>query len=54
MGKAWPFAEPEQDLDCLEHQLNLEDKGLFLKAWGLKEELLTDEEILMAIKLGHL
>ena len=31
-----------------------EDKELFLKAWGLKEELLTDEEILMATKLGHL
>ena len=52
MDKQAPLAEPEPL--SVEHQLNLEDKGLFLKAWGLKEELLTDEEILMAIKLGHL
>jgi hypothetical protein len=35
-------------------ELAQEDKALFLKVWNLKESDLTDEEILMAIKLGQL
>lgn len=35
-------------------ELTPEDKALFLKVWGLQEGELTDEEILMAIKLGQL
>jgi hypothetical protein len=35
-------------------ELTPEDKELFLKVWGLKEGDLTDEEILLAIKLWQL
>jgi hypothetical protein len=35
-------------------ELTPEDKELFLKVWNLDEQELTDEEILMAIKLGQL
>jgi hypothetical protein len=35
-------------------ELTPEDKALFLKVWNLKESDLTDEEILIAIKLGQL
>jgi hypothetical protein len=35
-------------------ELTPEDKKLYLKDWGLKEGDLTDEEILMVIKLGQL
>jgi len=38
----------------MEEQLDLKDRELFLNVLDLKEELLTDEEILMATKLGHL
>lgn len=37
----------------MEDELTPEDKELFLKTWNLQEGDLTDEEILMAIKLGH-
>ena len=30
-----------------------EDRARFMAAWDLKEGELTDEQILMAIKLGH-
>ena len=52
MGKQAPLAEPEPL--SMEQQLDLKDRELFLNAWGLREESLTDEEILMATKLGHL
>jgi hypothetical protein len=29
------------------------DKALFLRVWKLTENEITDDEILMAIKLGH-
>jgi hypothetical protein len=35
-------------------ELTPEDKALFLHVWNLDEQELTDEEILMAIKLGQL
>jgi hypothetical protein len=35
-------------------ELTPEDKALFLQVWNLDEHELTDEEILMAIKLGQL
>jgi hypothetical protein len=35
-------------------ELTPEDKELFLKVWGLKEGDFTDEEIVIAIKLGQL
>ena len=35
-------------------ELTPEDKELVLKVWGLKEGDLTDEEIVIAIKLGQL
>ena len=38
----------------MEGELTPEDKTLFLKVWNLDEQELTDEEILMAIKLGQL
>ena len=38
----------------MSHELTPEDKERFLKVWGLQEGDLTDEEISMAIKLGHL
>jgi hypothetical protein len=38
----------------VEGELTPEDKALFLKVWNLKEIDMTDEEILMAIKLGQL
>lgn len=34
--------------------LNPKDKELFLKEWDLREGQLTDQQILMAIKNGHL
>jgi hypothetical protein len=34
--------------------LDAEDKALFLKTWDLNEGELTDEQILLAIRLGHL
>jgi hypothetical protein len=37
----------------MSEELTPEDKELFLKVWGLQEGELTDEEILLAIKLGH-
>ena len=52
MDKQAPVAEPAPL--SIEQQLDLKDRELFLKAWGLREESLTDEEILMATKLGHL
>ena len=52
IDKQAPLAEPEPL--SMEQQLDVKDREPFLKAWGLKEELLTDEEILMATKLGHL
>ena len=33
--------------------LSPELRGEFLRAWDLDEDALTDEEILLAIKLGH-
>jgi hypothetical protein len=36
------------------NELTAEDKALFLQTWNLQEGDLTDEEILMAIKLGQL
>jgi hypothetical protein len=51
MGNQGPLAEPEP-LSMEEH-LDLEDKELFQKAWGLKAERLSDEDILLAIELGH-
>lgn len=38
----------------MEDELTSEDKALFLKTWKVQEGDLTDEEILMAIKLGQL
>jgi hypothetical protein len=38
----------------MSNELTPEDKSLFLKVWNLKEGDLTDEEILMALKLGQL
>jgi hypothetical protein len=35
-------------------ELSKSDKELFLKVWNLDEKEVTDEEILMAIKLGQL
>ena len=34
-------------------ELDPEDRARFMAAWDLKEGELTDEQILMAIKLGH-
>jgi|OM-RGC.v1.039013245 hypothetical protein len=34
-------------------ELDPEDRAGFMAAWGLKEGEMTDEQILMAIKLGH-
>jgi len=52
MDNQGPLAEPEPL--SIEQQLNLKDRELFQKAWGFKAERLTDEEILIATKLGHL
>jgi len=52
MDNQGPLAEPEPL--SIEQQLDLKDRELFLKTWSLKEEPPTDEEILMATKLGHL
>jgi hypothetical protein len=36
-----------------EPTLDPADKELFLRVWGLSEESMSDEEIRMAIALGH-
>ena len=51
MDNQGPLAEPEPP--SMEEHLDLEDKELLQKAWDLKQDLLADEDILMAIKLGH-
>ena len=38
----------------MKNELTPEDKALFLKTWKLQEGEITDEEILMAMKLGYL
>ena len=43
-------AEPEHVPAGLEPQ----DKALFLEVWDLRDGELTDEQILIAIHLGHL
>jgi hypothetical protein len=45
-----------KDLDNKEKndELDAGDKTLFTEAWGIKEGDMTDQEILLAIKLGHL
>lgn len=43
---------PTQGSD-LSSELDPKDKELFLKVWGFREGEISDEEILMAIKLGH-
>ena len=35
-------------------ELDPKDKELFLKTWGFKDGEISDDEILMAIHLGHL
>ncbi|MEY4275921.1 MAG: hypothetical protein RIS26_384 [Actinomycetota bacterium] len=37
----------------MEEKLSPQDRELFLKVWNLSEDDWTDEEILMAISLGH-
>lgn len=44
--------EPTNKADA--EKLSAVDKALFMEAWDLKEGTMSDEEILMAIKLGHL
>lgn len=46
------FAIQNRD-ECLTN-LDPEDKALFVKMWDLADGQLTDEQILMAIRLGHL
>ena len=48
------MAEQENSESQMQEQLDPKDKELFLKSWNLKEGELTDQEILMAIKLGQL
>ena len=45
-----------KDLDNNEKddELDAGDKALFTEKWGFKEGDMTDQEILLAIKLGHL
>ena len=38
----------------MSQQLTQTDKELFLKVWKLTETEITDEEIVLAIKLGQL
>ncbi len=35
-------------------ELDPKDKEMFLKTWDLEDGEMTDEQILMAIRLGHL
>lgn len=57
---AWPleksrtsaFAIQVRD-ECLSN-LDPEDKALFVRVWDLADGQLTDEQILMEIRLGHL
>lgn len=42
------------DRELAVDRLSAEDKALFLRTWDLKEGDMSDEEILLAIKLGHL
>lgn len=57
---AWPvetFRTSEFAIQIRDERLsNLdpEDKALFVKVWDLADGQLTDEQILMAIRLGHL
>ena len=44
----------EKDKESFEKPiLSPKDKAFFLETWDLKEGELTDEQILMAICLGH-
>ena len=46
---------PEQFLNASDRaKLDQRNKALFLDEWDLKDGDLTDEQILMAIKTGHL
>jgi hypothetical protein len=45
---------PTKEPKMTESELSKSDKELFLKVWNLDEKEVTDEEILMAIKLGQL
>ena len=45
----------EEDKESFEEPtLDPNDKAMFLEIWDLKEGELTDEQILMAIKLGYM
>ena len=45
----------EKDKESFEKPtLDPKDKQMFLETWDLKEGELTDEQILLAICLGHL
>lgn len=45
----------EEDKESFEEPtLSPKDKEMFLEIWDLKEGQLTDEQILLAIQLGHL
>jgi hypothetical protein len=45
-----------KDLDNKEKddEVDAGDKALFTETWGIKEGDMRDQEILLAIKLGHL
>lgn len=57
---AWPGKKIKTGGDAAEVKsvstptLDPEDKALFLEVWGLRHGELTDEQILIAINLGHL
>lgn len=45
----------EKDKESFEKPtLDPKDKQMFLETWDLKEGELTDEQILMAVRMGHL
>ena len=45
----------EKDKESFEKPiLDPKDKDMFLEVWDLKEGELTDEQILMVIKLGYM
>lgn len=57
---AWPAAKTRssefaiQIRDVSLSNLDPEDKALFVRVWDFADGQLTDEQILMAIRLGHL
>ena len=44
---------PDEETPDNDEVLDPEDKRLFLKEWDLKEGEMSDDEILMAMALGH-